>query len=177
MTKVIDYLKANLSYILIIIAIVITAIYFLTQATPVPVDTSVLPKDTPKVSQKDTLSATYKETKDAPDLVADTTYVAIINGNKVAVPVATKTNKVVNDNGATDITATVTTEVDLTNLMPKAPNWELGVGVGAHEGDMYIPVSLQRNYKRNRAVYTELHLDPSDNFKVNGIAVQYKVKF
>lgn len=55
-------------------------------------------------------------------------------------------------------------------------NWELGTGMGVHDGKAYIPVSLQRNYKKDRSVVLELHYDLKDN-KVNGGEVQWKVHF
>ena len=55
-------------------------------------------------------------------------------------------------------------------------NWELGVGMGIHDGKTYIPVSLQRNYSKNHSVAVELHYDLKDN-KVNGGEVQWKVHF
>ena len=55
-------------------------------------------------------------------------------------------------------------------------NWELGIGAGVHDGKAYIPVSLQRNYKKDRSVVLELHYDLKDN-KVNGGEVQWKVHF
>ena len=55
-------------------------------------------------------------------------------------------------------------------------NWELGVGMGIHDGKTYIPVSLQRNYSKSHSVATELHYDLKDN-KVNGGEVQWKVHF
>ena len=55
-------------------------------------------------------------------------------------------------------------------------NWELGVGMGIHDGKTYIPVSLQRNYSKSHSVAAELHYDLKDN-KVNGCEVQWKVHF
>ena len=55
-------------------------------------------------------------------------------------------------------------------------NWELGTGIGVHDGKAYIPISLQRNYKKDRSVVLELHYDLKDN-KVNGGEVQWKVHF
>ena len=55
-------------------------------------------------------------------------------------------------------------------------NWELGAGMGVHDGKAYIPVSLQRNYSKNHSVALELHYDLKDN-KVNGGEVQWKVHF
>ena len=55
-------------------------------------------------------------------------------------------------------------------------NWELGVGMGIHDGKTYIPVSLQRNYSKNHSVAVEIHYYLKDN-KVNGGEVQWKVHF
>ena len=55
-------------------------------------------------------------------------------------------------------------------------NWELGVGMGVHDGKTYIPVSLQRNYSKNHSVAVEIHYYLKDN-KVNGGEVQWKVHF
>lgn len=55
-------------------------------------------------------------------------------------------------------------------------NWELGTGMGVHDGKAYIPVSLQRNYKKDRSIVLELHYDLKDN-KVNGGEVQWKAHF
>lgn len=55
-------------------------------------------------------------------------------------------------------------------------NWELGVGMGIHDGKTYIPVSLQRNYSKSHSVAVEIHYDLKDN-KVNGGEVQWKVHF
>ena len=55
-------------------------------------------------------------------------------------------------------------------------NWELGVGMGVHDGKTYIPVSLQRNYSKSHSVAVEIHYELKDN-KVNGGEVQWKVHF
>ena len=55
-------------------------------------------------------------------------------------------------------------------------NWELGIGTGIHNGKTYIPISLQRNYKKDRSVVLEIHYDLRAG-KVNGGEVQWKVHF
>ena len=40
--------------------------------------------------------------------------------------------------------------------------WEVSAGAGSHRGDAYIPIGLQRNYDRNKAVVAEVHLVPED---------------
>lgn len=55
-------------------------------------------------------------------------------------------------------------------------NWELGVGVGVHEGDLYVPVSLQRNLNRWHSVALEVHTKPIEK-KVNGVEARYTINF
>ena len=55
-------------------------------------------------------------------------------------------------------------------------NWEMGVGMGIHDSKTYIPISLQRNYSKDRSVVLELHYVLRDN-KVNGGEIQWKVHF
>ena len=56
-------------------------------------------------------------------------------------------------------------------------NWELGAGIGVHRENWYIPISLQRNFNKNRATETEIHLDLKEPTKVNGGEIKYKIKF
>lgn len=51
-------------------------------------------------------------------------------------------------------------------------NWEWSVGFGQHGDDNYIPVGLQRNYSKNRALEVEIHLDASNVKKINGWEVK-----
>ncbi len=55
-------------------------------------------------------------------------------------------------------------------------NWELGVGLGVHDSDKYVPISLQRNYDKCHSVAVEAHYDLEDH-KVNGGELQWKVHF
>lgn len=55
-------------------------------------------------------------------------------------------------------------------------NWELGTGIGVHEGSPYIPLSLQRNYKKDRSLLLELHYGLNDH-NLNGGEIQWKIHF
>ena len=133
-------------------------------------ETPVVPTETttaPYVATSTTtLEVTPKETKSDPDLIVETKYVAKVNGQMVTAPVTTHID---------ESTAKVTTEIDVTPLVKQmTPKWELGVGIGYHKDDLYVPVSIQRNYKMDKAVVFEVHLDPSDNMRPNGVEVQHK---
>lgn len=49
-------------------------------------------------------------------------------------------------------------------------NWEWGVGVGVQDGKKYVPIEIQRNYSRDRAVSAEYHVGGG-----GGYEVKYKV--
>ena len=55
-------------------------------------------------------------------------------------------------------------------------NWEVGTGIGVQNDNPYIPLSIQRNYARNRSILLETHYGLR-NQKVNGGEVQWKVHF
>jgi len=60
-------------------------------------------------------------------------------------------------------------------------SWEISAGVGNHEGNMYIPVGVQRNYAANKAVAVEVHLGPEDlakgKIKTSGWEVKHVWRF
>ena len=130
-------------------------------------NTQVPQKNSLNTTTTTSLEAAQKANPQDPDLVITQKYTAVINGEKVEAQV----KPVVNPKG-TGTTATVTQEIDITNLVKKAqPNWELGVGVGYHK-DLYIPISLQRNYAPKKAIAGEVHLDAS-TAKPTGYEIQH----
>ena len=145
--------------------------YWFSKQTPTAVAT---PAATNKqLSTTTSLSVTPKDSPEAPDLAVNQKYVEVPITNVQAQGNTTSASPT----SATPYTATVQQEVDITplvNLM--VPRWELGVGLGRHESDTYIPVSMQRNYTYNKAVQLELHIDPSDQ-KVTGVELQHKWRF
>ena len=60
-------------------------------------------------------------------------------------------------------------------------SWELSAGVGSHQGDVYLPVGLQRNYAPHKAVAAEVHLVPEDlakgKIKASGWEVKHVWRF
>jgi len=51
-------------------------------------------------------------------------------------------------------------------------NWEWSVGYGVQDGNKYIPIGLQRNYSKDKAVEVEIHLDADNPKKVTGWEVK-----
>lgn len=129
-----------------------------------------------------TISVANKKSEHSPDLEVKQTYVANINGKEVEVKVKDneqpKTPAASADATApVGTTATVSQTIDLTPFVDAMrPDWELGVGIGRNDSKTYIPVSLQRNYKYDRALLFEIHLDAHDR-SVKGFEVQHKWSF
>jgi len=55
-------------------------------------------------------------------------------------------------------------------------NWEWSIGYGVQDGNNYIPIGLQRNYSKDRAIEAEIHFDPGQVKKVTGGELKYIVK-
>ncbi len=60
-------------------------------------------------------------------------------------------------------------------------SWEISAGVGNHEGNMYIPFGVQRNYAAHKAVAVEVHLVPEGlakrKVKTSGWEVRHVWRF
>lgn len=83
-----------------------------------------------------------------------------------------------NNNNKNNKTVTYENKIDVSALVrPLVPKWEIGIGVGAHRGNVYVPVSVQRDYKVDKAVRVEFHLDPKDRMAPKGVEVQHIWKF
>lgn len=140
----------------------------------------------PQISSS--LSVVPKTNSD--DLVVEHHYKATIDGETVHIPIRVVSSPSVTSGTGIDssssgqlssdsgYTATYKQELDLTPLLSDyehKTNWEVGVGVGCHDSDVYFPVSVQRNLSNDRAVEGAVHL--SDSGKVNGGEVLLKKRF
>ena len=124
----------------------------------------------------------HAETKDNPkeeDLVLSNKYVAVINGEKVSVPIVKRTAGTINQPGGSandapqGVKATVEQTVDLTPVLSKLrPSWELGAGVSYVNERAYVPVSIQRNYQADKALELTVLVDTDG--KAKGAMVQHK---
>lgn len=128
-------------------------------------------------------SVAPKTSPDDSDLVIEHHYKATIDGEVVTVPIHNVSNPnpvpVSNTDTAHSLGSSVSfsQELDLTPLLSDyehKKNWEVGAGVGCHDGDVYFPVSVQRNFSRG-AVEGVVHL--SDSGSVNGGEVLFKKRF
>lgn len=140
-------------------------------------------ENTDKVTSTGTITVTpNKEPNDV--LVIHESLVASNGNRKVDVPIRNIKAPIYNpspsnpDTPNNNKTVTYENKIDVSALVrPLVPKWEIGTGVGTHKGDVYIPVSVQRDYKVNKAVRVEVHLDPKDRMAPKGVEVQHIWKF
>ncbi len=67
------------------------------------------------------------------------------------------------------------TKVDVYRINLDA-DWEIGVGFGNHDGKSYVPVEVQRNYAKHKAIAAEVHMDTGLR-KVEGYEVKHVWRF
>lgn len=126
------------------------------------------------------VQVTSKTSANQPDLKVTQKYTAIINDKKVEVPV--KSVQTANNSvspaqaGATGYTTSLKQEIDVTPLMKSlVPSWEVGIGVGTtSDNQVYVPLSIQRNYNTDKAIQVELHFGSNE---LKGLEVQHKWLF
>lgn len=143
--------------------------------------------DTSKITSKGTITITpAPSTATGDTLVVKESLVATNGNRKVEAPIRNQSVPLNNSESKDTLNKNieVTNTIDVSSLVrPLVPKWEIGIGVGTHDGDTYIPVSIQRDYKVDKAVRLEIHLDPTakgDTKKIlspKGIEVQHVWKF
>ena len=170
--------KTTIRYILagILLVVLIIGLYFTSVRRGE--NTNVHQPETPKittsklpVTTQSTLSVTKKTTESEPDLIVSNKYVAKIDGKLVEAPMKNVSYK---DKNST--TTTVSTTIDVTPLVKQmTPKWEAGVGVGYVDNDVLPCMTLQRNYKHDKAIEAVIQIDTSGNFK--GASLVHKWRF
>lgn len=143
--------------------------------------------DTSKITSKGTITITpAPSTATGDTLVVKESLVATNGNRKAEVPIRNQSVPLNNNENkdTSNKNIEVTNTIDVSSLVrPLVPKWEIGIGVGTHDGDTYIPVSIQRDYKVDKAVRLEIHLDPTakgDTKRIlspKGIEVQHVWKF
>lgn len=170
----IRYILAGI--LLVVVGVLIIGLYFTSVRRGE--NTNVHQPETPKittsklpVTTQSTLSVTKKTTESEPDLIVSNKYVAKIDGKLVEAPMKNVSYKDKNS-----ITTTVSTTIDVTPLVKQmTPKWEAGVGIGYVDNDVLPCMTLQRNYKHDKAVEAVIQIDTSGNFK--GASLVHKWRF
>lgn len=138
-------------------------------------DTNVQHKETSSPFQSTTsittaskLSVSSKPPNDNTDIDVSNKFVARVNGEYIEAPLVASKDST---------KATVTTTVDVTPLVNKmTPRWEAGIGVSYINNYVMPVVSVQRNYKHNKAVEAAIHLD-KEHGNIKGATVIHKWMF
>lgn len=133
------------------------------------------------MTSKTSVGASYKATEADADLKVTQTYKAEVNGQTVVVAPIKGV-----DNGK-GVQGTITQEIDLKPITQMQreldkkefqKNWEVGTGIGINKGDIYVPIEIQRNYAKDKAVSLEIHVEaPELKPKVTGGELKHKWMF
>lgn len=178
-----NWLKDNAVLIVsVVIGIVCTVVLFSFHSSTAPVNgVKSSPNNDGNPNISSSFSVVPKTSPEDSDLVIEHHYKATIDGEVVNVPIrnVSNPNSVSSpDNVDNSVSFGYKQELDLTPLLSDyehKKNWEVGAGVGCHDGDVYFPVSVQRNLSHDRAVEGVIHL--SDSGSVNGGEVFFKKRF
>lgn len=134
-------------------------------------------KDKPlnTIDSVSSLTVTPKKDDNDNDLLITHTYKATIDNEVVKIPVRTVPSS--SDSGSNSNTVTFKQELDITPLVKdyeKKKNWEIGTGIGVHDNDVYIPISLQRNFSKDKALECIVQVEDKG---ITGGEVLYKKRF
>lgn len=164
----------------IVITLIAVYLYTSSKAPTAPQEPQGLPLA--PITSKTSLGASYKATEADADVKVTQLYKAEVNGQTVVAPI-----KGVVDNGTKGTQGVITQEIDLKPITQMQreldkkefqKNWEGAVGLGVHKGDFYIPVEVQRNYAKDKALALEVHVKVEDKApKVTGGELKHKWLF
>ena len=171
-------------YLTLILAIALTicilTFQWFTYRSPLdPLAPKENPSVPPIVTTETSITVVPKTSTTDNDLELTQTYKAKVNDTYVEVPVVTLGPLATKENikgvikQSIDLTPVTQLQQELDKKIFKK-NWEIGVGIGVHAGDKYVPVEIQRNFKVNQAVSIEAHLG---TLKVTGGEIKYKRLF
>lgn len=132
-----------------------------TEANKEPVEVHEISRVTLKEKQK---------TSD-PDLVVDNRYIAEIHGQTFEIPKSPS----VTHSDSKGLQTNIISDINMTPVVRKwadleyKRNWEVSTGLGrSHDGHLYVPIGLQRNYNYDRAIEVSVGIskDHVENFQV-----------
>lgn len=158
--------------------------YFVSNRADSKADPQLMQDSTSGLLSTTRIQAQTKTAPDDGDLVLSQKYTAVVNGEKVSVPIVAKrtTGTTYQPDSANSsnvpepsqgVTATVEQTIDLTPVLSRLrPSWELGTGVSYINKQTYVPFSIQRNYATDKAL--ELTVLVNTDGKAEGAMVQHK---
>ena len=176
-TKITSYLANYLKYIIVAVVSFLLgygcyAIFHTTTTTNTESQVTTEAHEEPvEVHEISRVTLKEKQKTSDPDLVVDNRYIAEINGQTFEIP---KSPSVTHD-GSKGLQTKVTSDINMTPVVRKLAdleykrNWEVSTGLGrSHDGHLYVPIGLQRNYNYDRAIEVSVGVskDHVENFQV-----------
>ena len=175
-TKITSYLATYTKYIIVAVVSFLLGYdcyaIFHTTTTAVTLETTTEANREPvEIHEISRVTLKEKQKESDPDLVVDNRYIAEINGQTFEIP---KSPSVTHD-GSKGLQTKVTSDINMTPVVKKLAdleykrNWEVSTGLGrSHDGHLYVPIGLQRNYNYDRAIEVSVGVskDHVENFQV-----------
>lgn len=56
-------------------------------------------------------------------------------------------------------------------------DWSIGTGLGINDDEVYVPLSVSRQYEKDRAIDIQINLDPDKNLEPSGVQVMHRWYF
>ena len=165
-------------YLWVTIGILVVTLGYIMFAPKTPVDPL---KDVPPLKVTSSLIPVAKTSPTDNDLEVRQVYRAEINGQRYDVPVTTK-------DAPNGVKGQLTQEFDITPLLKRVAaaeveltqkNWSNGTGLGVHNGDVYVPIEIEKMTSANTSVAIEIHLSAPKETRsiVTGGEIKWKKKF
>lgn len=175
-TKITSYLANYIKYIIVAVVSFLLgygcyAILHTTTTDSVADVTTEANREPVEVHEISRVTLKEKQKTSDPDLVVDNRYIAEIHGQTFEIP---KTTGAVSKDSK-GLQTTVTSDINMTPVVRKwadleyKRNWEVSTGLGrSHDGHLYVPIGLQRNYNYDRAIEVSVGVskDHVENFQV-----------
>lgn len=175
-TKLTSYLAIYFKYIIVAVVSFLLgygcyAIFHITTTNTESQVTTEANREPVEVHEISRVTLKEKQKTSDPDLVVDNRYIAEIHGQTFEIPKANKGAG--KDSKGT--TTEITSDINMTPVVRKwadleyKRNWEVSTGLGSsHDGHVYVPIGIQRNYNYDRAIEVSVGVskDHVENFQV-----------
>ena len=175
-TKITSYLANYTKYIIVAVVSFLLgygcyAILHSTTTDSTLETTTEANKEPVEIHEISRVTLKEKQKESDPDLVVDNRYIAEIHGQTFEIPKSPS----VTHKDYKGLQTNITSDINMTPVVRKwadleyKRNWEVSTGLGrSHDGHLYVPIGLQRNYNYDRAIEVSVGVskDHIENFQV-----------
>ena len=175
-TKITSYLANYTKYIIVAVVSFLLgygcyAIFHTTTTDSTLETTTEANREPVEIHEISRVTLKEKQKESDPDLVVDNRYIAEINGQTFEIPKSPS----VTHTDSKGLQTNITSDINMTPVVRKwadleyKRNWEVSTGLGrSHDGHLYVPIGLQRNYNYDRAIEVSVGIskDHVENFQV-----------